>query len=51
MFLTIYMPYGNLRVNPVRPGDEGLYICTMKQNKQYSIGTDKQYINVSVIGM
>ena len=45
------MPDGSLRVNPVRPGDEGLYICTMKQNKQYSIGTEEQYINVSVIGM
>ena len=45
------MPDGSLRVNPVLPGDEGLYICTMKQNKQYSIGSDNQEINVSVIGV
>ena len=45
------MPNGSLRVNPVQPGDEGLYICTMKQNKQYNTGTEIQNITVSVIGM
>ena len=45
------MPDGSLRVNPVLPGDEGFYICTMKQNKKHSISTEKQYIHVSVIGM
>ena len=45
------MPDGNLRVSSVRTGDEGLYICTMKQNKKYSTSTEHQDINVSVIGM
>ena len=45
------VPDGSLRVNPVLPGDEGLYICTMKQNKKYSTSTENQDINVSVIGM
>ena len=43
-------PNGNLRVSSVLPGDEGLYKCIMKQNKKSSTGTEKQYINVSVIG-
>ena len=42
---------GSLFVSPVLPGDEGLYTCTMKQNKKHSIGTESQVINVSVIGM
>ena len=45
------MPDGNLRVSSVLPGDEGLYMCTMKQNKKASTSTEKQHINVSVIGM
>ena len=45
------MPDGSLRVNPVLPGDEGFYMCTMKQNKKHSTSTENQYINVSVIGM
>ena len=45
------MPNGNLRVSSVLPEDEGLYICTMKQNKKSSTGTENQDINVSVIGM
>lgn len=45
------MSNGSLRVNPVLPGDEGLYICTMKQNKKHSTSTEEQGVNVSVIGM
>ena len=45
------MPNGNLRVSSVLPGDEGVYKCIMKQNKKSSTSTEKQEINVSVIGM
>ena len=45
------MPEGSLRVSPVLPGDEGIYICTMKQNKKHSTSAENQEINVSVIGM
>ena len=45
------MSNGSLRVSSVKPGDEGIYICTMKQNKKHSTSTENQDINVSVIGM
>ena len=45
------MPNGNLQISSVLPRDEGLYICTMKQNKKSSTSTENQDINVSVIGM
>ena len=45
------MPDGNLRVSLVEPGDEGVYTCTMKQNKISSTSTESQDITVSVIGM
>ena len=45
------MSDGSLRVNLVQPGDEGIYICTMKQNKKHTTSTEDQIINVSVIGM
>ena len=45
------MSNGSLRVSSVKPGDEGIYICTMKQNKKHSTSTENQVINVSVIGM
>ena len=45
------MSNGSLDVKSVQPGDEGIYICTMKQHKKHSTSTENQDINVSVIGM
>ena len=44
------LPNGSLYINPVRPEDKGMYICTFRQSKgSRRVTRNDQTINVSVI--